>query len=120
MTINKVIEKLGRLKPSAVQDQDIADWLLELDGRLFAELGMPEDTVRPKSWPEDGDMELCAGAPYEELYVYYALGMVEFYRREYSEYNNSMQLFNDLNANFRRAWRRAHEPEGAPLTGVWP
>ena len=43
MTINKVIEKLGRLKPSAVQDQDIADWLPELDGRLFADLGMPED-----------------------------------------------------------------------------
>ena len=47
MTINKVIETLFRLKPNAVQDQDVADWLINLDGRLFAELKMPEDTVRP-------------------------------------------------------------------------
>lgn len=120
MTINKVIETLGRLKPSAVQDQDIAAWLLQLDGQLFYELQMPENTVRPRTWPEDGDVALCAPAPYDGFYLHYAQAMVEFARREYGEYNNSISLFNEAVWSFRRAWRREHPAKCGTFQGVWP
>lgn len=111
MTINKVIETLFRLKPNAVQDQDVADWLINLDGRLFTELKMPEDTVRPHTWPEDGDVELTAPAPYDELYLYYAIAMVEFIQRNYGDYNNSMDMYNNAYYDWRRQYRRTHAPE---------
>ncbi len=109
-TINKVLETLSRLKPNTVKDEDIARWLLELDGQLFKELYMPEDTIRPQKWPEDGDLELTASAPYDCLYEYYTLAQIEFYQREYGNYNNTMELFNDALDNYRRAYRRDHLP----------
>ena len=58
-TMNKVLETLSRLKPNTVKDEDISRWLLEIDGQLFKELYMTEDTVHPQKWPEDGDVEFA-------------------------------------------------------------
>ena len=76
--------------------------------RLIRELHMPLCTERPRKWPEDGGIPLVATGPYDELYVFYAVAMIEFYQREYGNYNNSMIQFNDRCADFRRAYRRGH------------
>lgn len=61
MTINSVIETVSRLKPGAVEDRDMARWLLELDGRLRQRLLPMEDKPeeeqpeeRPEDKPEEG------------------------------------------------------------------
>lgn len=136
MTINSVIETVSRLKPGAVEDRDMARWLLDLDGRLRQRLlpvedkpeegpeapveaeGEPEgedaggaaQSAPPMSWPEDGDKPLFVPVEYGELYVFYVIAMVEFYTREYGSYNNTIILFNDRLSDFLRAWRRAHRP----------
>ena len=115
MTTNEAIERVARLKPNAVRDGDIADWILDLNGRLLTELHIEQEDA-PRIWPEDGDKELLAAEPYAELYVFYAVAMIEFYQREYSNYNNSIILFNDRMADFRRWWRRNHLPDE---TGGW-
>ena len=51
MTINSVIETVSRLKPGAVEDRDMARWLLDLDGRLRQRLLPMED--KPEEGPED-------------------------------------------------------------------
>lgn len=136
MTINSVIETVSRLKPGAVEDRDMARWLLDLDGRLRQRLlpmedkpeegpeapaeaeaepegedaGDGEQSGPPMSWPEDGDKPLFVPVEYGELYVFYVIAMVEFYTREYGSYNNTIILFNDRLSDFLRAWRRAHRP----------
>ena len=138
MTINSVIETVSRLKPGAVEDRDMARWLLDLDGRLRQRLlpmedkpeegpeapveaeapvepegedaGDGEQSGPPMSWPEDGDKPLFVPVEYGELYVFYVIAMVEFYTREYGSYNNTIILFNDRLSDFLRAWRRDHRP----------
>lgn len=56
MTINSVIETVSRLKPGAVEDRDMARWLLDLDGRLRQRLLPMEDKPeedKPEEGPED-------------------------------------------------------------------
>lgn len=114
MTTSEAIERVARMKPNAVRDSDIADWILDLNTRLVLELNAEAET--PQSWPEDGDVALFAEGAYAELYVFYAVAMIEYYQREYANYNNSIILFNDRMADFRRYWRRNHLPEE---TGGW-
>lgn len=53
MTINSVIETVSRLKPGAVEDRDMARWLLDLDGRLRQRL-LPEEDKPEEDKPEEG------------------------------------------------------------------
>lgn len=115
-TINEVIEQVSRLSPGAVEDRDIARWLLDLDGRLFRELHMPEDTQRPLVWPEDGDVPLTAAAPYDGIYALYAELKTEFYRKDYDQYNNTALAFNDAMNEYRKAYRREHPPDPLYIT----
>lgn len=107
-TVNTVLERVARLKPNMIDDRDAARWIMDLNDRLIRELHMPLCTERPRKWPEDGGIPLVATGPYDELYVFYAVAMIEFYQREYGNYNNSMIQFNDRCADFRRAYRRGH------------
>lgn len=110
-TINEVIEQVSRLSPGAVEDRDVARWLLELDGKLFHELGMPAETVRPLKWPEDGDVPLTAEAPYDGFYALYAQLKIELVRKDYEEYNNTALAYNDAMNEYRKAYRRDHPPD---------
>ena len=107
-TVNTILERVARLKPNMIDDRDAARWIMDLNDRLIRELHMPLCTERPRKWPEDGGIPLVATGPYDELYVFYAVAMIEFYQREYGNYNNSMIQFNDRCADFRRAYRRGH------------
>lgn len=53
MTINSVIETVSRLKPGAVEDRDMARWLLDLDGRLRQRL-LPMEDKPEEDKPEEG------------------------------------------------------------------
>lgn len=53
MTINSVIETVSRLKPGAVEDRDMARWLLDLDGRLRQRL-LPVEDKPEEDKPEEG------------------------------------------------------------------
>lgn len=107
-TVNTILERVARLKPNMIDDRDAARWIMDLNDRLIRELHMPLCTERPRRWPEDGGVPLVATGPYDELYVFYAVAMIEFYQREYGNYNNSIIQFNDRCADFRRAYRRGH------------
>lgn len=119
LTTNQVMEQATRRKPNTVSDRDAADWVMDLNTRLIWELRMPEDLPCPKDWPEDGDMPLAASGPYEDLYPFYLIAMIEYTCREHANYNNSIVLFNDRVADFRRWYRRTHRPEDSkPYEGV--
>lgn len=116
MTINQVIEQVSRLSPGAVQDRDIARWLLDLDGKLFRELHMPSDIDRPMKWPEDGEKPLTASYPYDGLYTLFAEMKVHFARKDYDSYNNAAIAYNDAVNEYRKAYRRENQPEPLHIT----
>ena len=111
MTINQVIEQVNRLSPGALEDRDLAGWLLELDGKLFRELHMPEDTKRPLQWPKDQDVPLTAPPPYDGIYTLYVQLKMDFFRQDYEQYNNTATAYNDAVNEFRKVYRREHPPE---------
>lgn len=119
-SINEVMERVGMVKPNAIDETIKAQWLLDLDGRIFDEVVSFEfpDKEHPQRYPEDGDMALCVDAPYDRLYDYYLLAMIEFTMREYDEQNNTTQLFNEAMNAWRAAWRRKYQPKGQNVR-VW-
>ena len=136
-TINEVIERVSRLRPvQALDDADMAKWLLELEGRMWnvlvetsvipwreeqpeepEEVGQQEIPMVPltpawppaeraRTWPEDGDKPLLAPAPYDRVYDYWLISNIEFALREYTNYQNTHQMFNEAYQEFSAWFRR--------------
>lgn len=120
-SINEVIERVGRVKPNAVDQREQANWLMELDGQLYEELTKADtpDRVPPREWPEDGDKPLLIPSPYDRVYDLYVTAMIEFYLREYGNYNNTVSLFNEMMRTFRSRYRQSHLPDRSILKNVF-
>lgn len=98
------------LKPHAYTAKEVCSWLSTLDGQISKEV-MRANTVTSYSYPANGDTKLLVEAPYDELYIFYAIAMVDFYNREMTAYANDMEMFNDAMGNYRAEYMRAHTPE---------
>lgn len=116
VTINKVIERVGRTKPNALADETKARYLIGLDRRIYEEITRVDEPERvgPRQFPEDRDMELIVQEPYDEVYDHYLTAMIEYWMREYDAYNNTTALFQAAYDKFRARWRRDHRPERGP------
>ncbi len=112
-TINEVIAVVGETKPNAISDHRQARVLLELEGKLYREMAAADEPDReiPKKFPEDGDKPLLVPEPYDVLYELYLTMWIEFWMREYGNYNNTAQLYGQKLADFRAAYRREHLPK---------
>lgn len=125
-TINEVIERVERIKPVVnIEDIDKARWLLQLDGRIWREIVlkskhevMPEEP--PMEWPEDGDKQMLVSSPYDNLYDLYLIAQMEFALREYGNYNNTMQAFNDALDIFAAYYRNTHTPISHDFKNIFP
>lgn len=111
-SINEVMERVDRVTPNTIEQQDKARWLMELDGRVYAEVTQADapNTLPPQSWPEDGDKPLLVEAPRDNIYDLYLIAMVQFYMREYSDYNNTVDQFTKAYNEFLAWYRRNHVP----------
>lgn len=119
-TINEVIERVQRTKPNSMDSREKARVLLELDRRIYEEITAADEPERlpPMAWPEDEDAQLVVRSPYDNLYDLYLTAMVEFWMREYEEYNNTVDQFQQAYNEFRSRWRRDHRPKGNPSWNV--
>lgn len=120
-TINEVIGRVDRMKPNAIEEKDKARWLLELDGRTYAELTCADapEVLPPEKWPEDGDKALLVAPPYDNMYDLYLTAMLEFSMGEYSAYNNTAALFDTAQKEYRAKYRREHIPKWSPVRNVF-
>lgn len=120
-SINNVIARVKELKPSPLRDEDMARYLMELDGRIYKELTAADhpEMTPPAAWPEDGDKQLLVQAPYDVLYDHYLTAMIEYWMREYGNYNNTVALFQQAYDEYRAWYRRTHRPEKRRVTGLF-
>lgn len=109
MTINKAIETTDKLKPNTYEEEEKAKWLSDLDGQISLEV-MYEDKPISYDYPKDGDRELIASAPYDQLYPLYLASMIDFNNRETNAYNNSSLLFQTAYDEFKKHYIKTHMP----------
>ena len=109
-TINEVIERVDRVKLNGYEDAAKAGWLIELDGKLYAETMHGTGTEPPRRYPEDGDVPLLVESPYDNLYDLYLYAMIDFNNREIANYNNSMTMFNTALDEIKKQYHRTHLP----------
>lgn len=126
-TINEVLERVAKVRPDAYDDDLKASWIMELEGKVRAEIfgrhipcrccpWLPEEV---KVYPEDGDKPLLITAPHERVYDLYVLAQIDFFNREYDNYNNSTLAFNNALDEWRQSFHRQHIPCGTPLRNVF-
>lgn len=111
MTPNKVIETIDRLKPNSYSEEDKLGWINELDG-MVQRLVFQNDEVTQYSYPEDMDRELLIPAPFEDLYGLYLESKIDYYNREYGNYNNSAIVFEARYSDYKKWYIREHMARG--------
>ena len=107
MTPNKVIEQVDNIRPNSYDEEVKLGWISDLDGMVKRLVFQDDDTVT-YSYPEDMDRELLIKAPYENLYAFYIEAMIDFYNREYGNYNNSVAMFEHRFTEYKKAYIREH------------
>ena len=111
MTPNKAIELVDKVRPNAYDDEIKLRWISELDG-MVRRLVFGEKEADPYSYPEDMDKELLIPYPYDGLYNLYIESMVDFYNREYGNYNNTALMFEQKFIEYKKAYIREHRSRG--------
>lgn len=111
MTPNKVIETVDRLKPNSYSEEDKLGWINELDG-MVQRLVIQSDNVTEYSYPEDMDKELLIPAPFDGVYALFLEAKIDYYNREYANYNNSAMMFETQYSEFKKAYIREHQARG--------
>lgn len=111
MTPNKAIEIVDRLKSNIYSEEDKLRWISELDG-MVQRLVFQNDEVESYSYPEDMDRELLIPAPFEDLYSLYLESKIDYYNREYGNYNNSAIVFEARYSDYKKDYIRKHPVGG--------
>lgn len=108
-TMNSTIEYIDGVKPNVFTDEDKYSWINRLEGMVSLEVhGMDEPVVY--EIPKDADTELLIKAPFDDVYALYVASMIDFYNKEYNNYNNSTLMFTERMDAYK-AWyiqRHAH------------
>lgn len=111
MTPNKAIEIVDRLKPNIYTEEDKLRWINELDG-MVQRLVIQNDEIISYSYPEDLERVLLIPTPFDDLYSLYLESKIDYYNREYGNYNNSAILFEDRYSEYKKWYIREHKAKG--------
>lgn len=107
MTMNKVIEYVDAVKPNVYDNNEKYQWIARLDGMVSAEVHQDEETV-VYELPRDADAELLVPAPYDDMYALFVASMIDFYNKEYTNYNNSALMFAERLEQYKAWYIRRH------------
>ena len=107
MTANKAIEIVDSLRPNAYSEEQKFKWINKIEG-MVQHLVIQADHIEEYSYPEDMDRELLVPAPYDDVYELYLGAMIDYYNREYGNYNNSVMMFESQFDKYKKAYIREH------------
>ena len=113
MTPNKAIEIVDRLKINSYSEEDKLRWINELDTmvqRLVFQL--PEDKIKQYVYPDDMDKKLLIPTPFEDCYTLFLEAKIDYYNREYANYNNSAMMFEAQYSEYKKAYIRDNPVKG--------
>ncbi len=108
-TINKVIEKVSRIRPDAFDDVVKASWISELDGKILRETMQKEGNIEYE-FPSQADEELLIKEPFDNIYELYIVAMSDFYSGDFASYSASSAMFERAYEEFRKDYIRHNMP----------
>lgn len=102
MTLGKLLERSRRLFENTYQDEVLADWAAEMDGRILQEDYLRREFKIEYDAEADKDTELLLGKPWEEMYLLHLQERVHYYRGEYEDAANFAEQFNTMHRDWLR------------------
>jgi len=105
MTANKVIERVDAIRPNSYNEEQKFGWINKLE-EMVQRLVFQFPRVNSLSYPEDMDRELLITVPFDDLYELYLESMIDYYNREYGNYNNSAMMFETRFTEYKKAYIR--------------
>ena len=137
MTANKVIESVDSIRPNPYSEKVKLRWINELDGlvkrlvfqwdekflqEVEAQYKNEEITeeaykeiinkTKPYIYPDDMDKELLIPSPFDDVYQLFLEAKIDYYNREYGNYNNSATMFEAQFNEYKKAYIREHRARG--------
>ena len=109
MTINDAIKHADSMKPNTFSDEEKFRWISDLDGMICRLVAQEKEGVEYVC-PDDMDTQLLVRAPFEGIYALWLEAQIDFHNREYNEYNNTIQMFNSLFEEYKKAYIREIMP----------
>ena len=114
MTVAKAIERSDELRPNPFSEEEKIRWLSELDGKIAREI-FEDKAFSGYDSAYDSEKELLLEEAYGDIYLFYLTAMIDFFSRDYTEYNNSMLMFNQALDGFAKAYKRGDAAKNALL-----
>ena len=111
MTMNEVIEYVDSVKPNAFDDDVKYKWINTLEGQISREI--MDDEAPEYDIPDDADMPLLVGHPYDDIYSLYVSAMIDFHNREYKNYNQNVLMFTERLEQYKAWYIRHNAPRTA-------
>lgn len=111
-TMNEVIERVDTVRPNVYPEESKYNWMAKLDGVVSLEVHNMEDPVL-YDLPADADRELLIPAPFDDVYELYVAAMIDFYNKEYNQYNNSTLMFSERMDQYKAWYIRNNDPSKA-------
>ena len=111
MTPNKAIEIVDKLKINSYSEEDKLRWINELEG-MTLRLVFQGDKIVDLVYPDDMDRELLIPAPFDDCYALFLEAKIDYYNREYANYNNSAMMFEAQYNEYKKAYIREHQARG--------
>ena len=108
MKANEAIERVDTLRPNPFSEEEKLRWLSELDGKISKEV-LKLGKVFDYTGQVPSETELLVRLPYTDVYLFYLCAMIDFFSRDYEEYNNSMLMVNTILNSLAKAVVRGDE-----------
>ncbi len=107
MTPNKAIEYVDSIRPNAYEEEVKLRWISDVDC-MVQKLVFQDKACTPYIYPDDMDKELLIKPPFDNVYAFYLESMIDYYNREYGNYNNSAAMFETRFNEYKKAYIREH------------
>jgi hypothetical protein len=113
MKIGEAITTLDELKANTYTRQNKIMWLSRLDNMVTVNVlrhyvGNEEFEFTGYDENTDPETELLMPEPFAEAYIRYMSAQIDLHNADYEEYNNTVELFNDMYQQFKNWYNRNH------------
>lgn len=120
MTIRDVLTQVDSNLGNTYEQKEKIGWLSLLDQRvktLIIDTHEGGETIIFSGYDENTDLDttLLVPAPFDEMYLRWLEAQIHYRDHEEGRYNNAMDTFNTLWAEFRNYYNRQHMPLGHRL-----
>ncbi len=111
MTLSEAIEQVKTLKPNAYSEEALTVWLNQLEAMVQSEVhGVDPENIVSFNWGSDGDSLLTICKPDDHAYGEWISAKIDFNNKEFGAYNNGVDVFNNTYDEYKKFWRRNHNP----------